>query len=94
MVFRGNVFIPSVLMQTKKRAPETRCALLVSILGRGAARRTCLWSVMAAFHQVGRDIFGGAGAERLSLGLLSVKFVESLGGYANAVVARCFALGF
>ena len=53
-----------------------------------------MWSVMAAFHQVGRDIFGGAGAERLSLGLLAVKFVESLGGYANTVVARCFALGF
>lgn len=94
MVFRGNMFIPSVLMQTNKRAPKTRCALIVSILGRGAARTTCLRGVLAAFHQVGRDIFGGAGAERLRLGLLAVKFVESLGGYANTVVARCFALGF
>ncbi len=75
------MFIPSVLMQTKKRAPQFRGARVVSNLGGGAARRT--W-----------DIFGGAGAERLSLGLLAVKFVESLGGYANTVVARCFALGF
>lgn len=94
MVFRGNVFIPSVLMQTNKRAPKTRCALIVSILGYFAALTTCLWGVLAAVHNVGRDIFGGAGAERLRLGLLAVKFVESLGGYANAVVAGCLALGF
>ena len=94
MVFRGNVFIPSVLMQTKKRAPENRCALIVSILGYFAALTTCLWRVLWRSIKSGGTYLEPAGAERFRLGFLAVKFVESLGGYANAVVAGCFALGF
>ncbi len=71
MVFRGNVFIPSVLMQTKKRAPKTRCALLVSILGYFAALTTCLWGVLSAVHNVGRDIFGARRCGTPSLRTLS-----------------------